>query len=213
MNIITNILKTILDFAFGLTGDWGIAIILLTLIVRLIMSPISIKQKINMKKQQEVSKKIEAIKIKYKNNKNKLDEELKKVYEGNAKTMVGGLITLLQLPMLSGLYMTVGKLPVEAITVLVPWVISIKTYDSNFIIPIVYTLISLAPMSLSYLKVFNKGEEKPKFKIMIPMIIFNLIITIKAPIALGIYLITSSVVSLIEEIGFRIYSRNKVLHS
>lgn len=175
------------------------------------MSPISIKQKINMKRQQEVSKKIEALKIKYKNNKSKLDEELKKVYERNAKTMVGGLITLLQLPILSGLYMTVGKLPVEAITVIVPWVISIKTYDSNFIIPIVYTLISLAPMSLSYLKVFNNGEEKPKFKFMIPMIIFNLIITIKAPIALGIYLITSSVVSLIEEIGFRIYSRNKAL--
>lgn len=41
------------------------------------------------------------------------------------------------------------------------------------------------------------------------MILFGVIVTIKAPIGLGVYFITSSLVILIEEIGFKIYSRNR----
>lgn len=42
------------------------------------------------------------------------------------------------------------------------------------------------------------------------MMIFSIVITIKAPIGLGIYLVTSSLFSLIEDIGFKLYSKNKV---
>lgn len=69
MDIIINIFKTIIEFAFEITGDWGIAIVLLTITVKLLMLPFSIKQRIAMKKQIVFSKEIEAVKKKYKNNK------------------------------------------------------------------------------------------------------------------------------------------------
>ena len=89
---------------------------------------------------------------------------------------------------------------------------SIKLPDNNFIIPMIYTLISLAPSLLSYFKIFKPLENtKVSKKSFIPMAIFSLMITIKAPIALGIYFITSSLFTLIEEISFRLYMRKKVL--
>lgn len=105
MDIIINIFKSMIEFAFQVTGDWGIAIVLLTITVKLLMLPFSIKQRIAMKKQIVFSKEIEAVKAKYKNNKKRQDEELNKLYLNNSKGMFGCFLSLVQLPIISGLYM------------------------------------------------------------------------------------------------------------
>lgn len=69
MNIIFNIFNNSLNYFFNITGDLGIAIILLTISVKFLLVPLSFKQKLRMKEQQEVSKDLERIKEKYKNNK------------------------------------------------------------------------------------------------------------------------------------------------
>lgn len=56
MNIISNLLNLSLNYFFNITGDLGIAIILLTILVKLILMPISFKQKLSMYSQQEFSK-------------------------------------------------------------------------------------------------------------------------------------------------------------
>lgn len=210
MDIITNIFKTMIEFAFSITGDWGLAIVLLTIAVKLILMPISIKQKVSMKKQVAFSKEVEVVKNKYKNNKKRQDDEVTKLYSKSAKGMLGCFLPFLQLPIISGLYMSVSRLPVESMTMLVPWVMNIGTTDDKFIIPLIYTVVSAMPSILSYLKVFDSMEVPINMKTIIPMLVFSLMITIKAPIGLGIYLITSSLFSLIEDIGFKLYSRNKV---
>lgn len=210
MDIIVNIFKTMIEFAFEITGDWGMAIVLLTITVKLILMPLSIKQKIAMKKQVVLSKEVEIVRNKYKNNKKRQDYEVNKIYSKNAKGMLGCFLPFLQLPIISGLYMSVGRLPVEAMTMLVPWVMNIGTIDNKFIIPLIYTIVSALPSVFSYLKVFDNEESPISIKAVIPMIIFSLIITVKSPIGLGIYLVTSSLFSLVEDIGFKLYSRNKV---
>jgi membrane protein insertase Oxa1/YidC/SpoIIIJ len=81
MNIIFNGLNTLLSHIFSLTGDWGIAIIFMTVIVRAFISPMSIKQKISMQEQQENVKIMQSIQEKYKNDKKKLESEMKKYQE------------------------------------------------------------------------------------------------------------------------------------
>ncbi|MCF0148596.1 MAG: membrane protein insertase YidC [Clostridium sp.] len=209
MDVIINIFKDIVQFFYQYTGDYGIAIVLLTVIVKIFMLPFSIKQRIAIKKQIIFSKKIEEVKTKYKTNKKKQEEELNKLYLENSKGLFGCLLPVLQLPIISGLYMSIDRLKIEAMSILIPWAINIGNTDDKFLVPIIYTIITIVPSLISYLKVFGDNEETVNLKSILPMIIMGVLITFKAPIALGIYFITSSLFTLLEDIGFRIYSRNK----
>lgn len=209
MDVIINIFKYIVEFFYQFTGDYGIAIVLLTIIVKIFMLPFSIKQRIAMKKQITFSRKIDEVKAKYKTNRKRQEEELNKLYSENSKGLLGCLLPILQLPVISGLYMSIDRLKLEAMSILVPWAINIGNTDDKFLVPIIYTLITVLPSLISYLKVFGNNEEIVKPKSILPMIIMGVLITFKAPIALGIYFITSSLFNLLEDIGFRIYSKGK----
>lgn len=212
MNIISNALNTSLNYFFTVTGDWGIAIILLTIFVRTILLPMSMKQKFSIEQQQGLSKKVEELKKKYKNNKKNLEIELQKYYTQNTKSMLGCLVSLLQLPIIFALYSVILKMPVNAGTMIIPWVSSIKLSDNHFIIPVIYTLSALSPNLLPYLSFLRASScaKTPKSTLVLTCI-FSIFIAIKTPIAVGIYLITTSIFSLIEELAFRLYLKSKCL--
>ncbi|MBK1813823.1 membrane protein insertase YidC [Clostridium sp. YIM B02505] len=212
MNIISNLLNSILGYFFNITGDFGIAIILLTLVVRVILMPLSFRQKISMKEQQNLSKGLEEIKEKYKNNKAKLESETQKYYKESSKSMLGFLTSFLQLPIFFALYNVILKMPMSTATMLVPWVASLKMADSFFIIPTAYVISVLIPNLLPYvpfLKITTQARIS-KANILVSSVM-SAIITFKAPIALGLYLITTSLFSAIEEMIFRIYIRRREL--
>jgi YidC/Oxa1 family membrane protein insertase len=212
MNIISNLLNSTLNYILSITGDLGIAIILLTAAVRIILMPLAFKQKLNMQKQQRLSEDLEEIKKKYKNNKEKLEVETEKYYKENAKGMLGFLTTLLQLPIIFTLYKVIIRLPMEAGTILVPWVSSLKMADSYFIVPALYIISALSPNLLSYIPFLKTAAQAKvsRANIIVTSVISGLI-TFKAPVAIGLYLITTSVFSVLEEIAFRLYSRRKQL--
>ncbi|KNF07147.1 inner membrane insertion protein OxaA [Gottschalkia purinilytica] len=208
MNIIFNLFENLLNIFFNFTNDWGIAIVLLTASVKLVFLPMTIKQKINMLKQKELSEKIQDLKTKYKDNKDKLESEMAKHYNESTKGFLGCLSAFLQIPFIYTLYRVVLTMPVESSTIIIPWVTSIKLSDSYFIVPMIYALISLSPNLLSYIKYLDvvKQDLSNKSNIVIT-IIFSILVTFKSPIAIGIYFITNSIFSLIEEVAYRIYLR------
>ncbi|MBZ9687500.1 YidC/Oxa1 family membrane protein insertase [Clostridium estertheticum] len=209
MNIIFNFLSSLLNSIFNFTGDWGIAIVLLTLVVRLVLSPMSFKQKKSMQQQQKFSVKMQELKEKYKDNKDKLEVEIKKQSAESAKGMVGCLVTLLQLPILMTMWSVFNKIPVNAGTYLIPWVSSIKISDSYFIVPLIYVIVSVTPSLLSYVTLLKiEGQATISKKNIIIMAIVGLFVSKAAPIAVGIYLITTSVFNFLEELVFRMYMRN-----
>lgn len=217
MNIINNIFDFFLNNIFHITGDLGLAIVILTIIVKILLLPLSMKQKISLVNQQKLANKIDDIKNKYKNNKTKLNEELEKQYVENSKGILGIFLNFLQLPIIYSLYSVIIHMPFQAATILIPWATSLKVTDKYFIIPLVYTLSVITPNFLpaaSYLKSFKQAKASKTSMILNSIIgsFISLIITIKAPIALGLYFITSSIFALFEEILFRVYMRNKVIN-
>ena len=212
MNIISNVFNYSLKYFFNITGDLGIAIILLTISVRFLLMPLSIKQKLSMQDQKKLSKGLEEIKEKYKNNKEKLEVETKKYYEQNSKGMLGCLTTLIQLPIVFTLYNVVSKMPMQVGTILVPWVTSIKMTDNYFVIPAIYVISMISPNLLSYVPFLKVTAQSniSKANIIITSIV-SVLITFKAPVALGIYLITTSIFSFIEEVVFRLYAKRRGL--
>ena len=161
-----------------------------------------------MQQQQKLAIKMEELKEKYKDNKVKLDEELKKQSAESAKSMLGCLVTLLQLPILMTMWSVINKMAVNVGTFLIPWVSSIKISDSYFIVPIIYMFVSLTPNLLSYVTFFKiEGQAKMSKGNIIIMAVVSLFVAKAAPIAVGIYLITTSVFNFLEELAFRVYMR------
>ena len=96
--------------ACGAYRNYGIAIILLTIVMRLILMPLTIKQTKSMYEMQKIQPKIKALQDKYKNDKEKQQEELMKFYQENKVNPFGGCLPLLiQMPIFIALFRVLGK--------------------------------------------------------------------------------------------------------
>jgi YidC/Oxa1 family membrane protein insertase len=100
----------VLIFFYHVVGDYGVAIILLTIAMRIILTPLVWKQTKSMLELQQVQPKIKAIQEKYKSNKEKQQEELMKFYQENKVNPFGGCLPLLlQMPIFIALYNVLGN--------------------------------------------------------------------------------------------------------
>lgn len=101
-------------FAAALTGfyalvkSYGLAIILLTLLVRVLLLPLSIKQTKSMREMQVIQPEVKRIQTKYKGDRQKMNEEMMKLYKEHSVNPFGGCLPLLmQFPVLIGLFYVV----------------------------------------------------------------------------------------------------------
>lgn len=102
----------ILNFIYNniVFGNYGLAIIIFTLIIKLILLPLTIKQYSSTSKMQEVQPQIQEIQKRYKNDKEKLNQEMMKVYQENKVNPAGGCLPLLiQMPILFSLYYVISQ--------------------------------------------------------------------------------------------------------
>lgn len=87
------------------TGSYGWAIILLTIIVRIVILPLTIYQTKSMKKLQEIQPRMKELQEKYKDNPEKLNQEMMALYKSEgANPFAGCLPMLIQLPILYALF-------------------------------------------------------------------------------------------------------------
>src|SRR5438105_9265255 len=100
-----NGLGWVLSHIYDGVHNYGLAIILLTLGIRLLLLPLGLKQIRSMQAMQAIQPQVKALQQKYKGNKQKLNEEMMKVYkERGVNPLAGCLPMLLQIPVLIALY-------------------------------------------------------------------------------------------------------------
>ena len=98
-------------FFYAIIPNAGIAIIMLTIVVRLILFPLTAKQAKSMIAMQRAQPEIKKLQAKYKNDKQKLNEELMKFYKENKINPLGGCLPLLaQMPVFIALYQTLNEI-------------------------------------------------------------------------------------------------------
>lgn len=103
--IIYRPLGFIIEQIYSLVQNYGWAIIIFTIIVKLILLPLNIKSQKAMRKQQKVQPILMELQKKYANDKEKLQVETMKVYKENNISMMGGCLPMLiQFPIIIGLY-------------------------------------------------------------------------------------------------------------
>ncbi len=111
--IIINPMVNTLSFIYNLIGNFGIAIILFTLLIRLITHPLTVQQIRGTQKMQEMqkSKEYQAIQKKYKDDKQKLQQEQMKLYQEMKINPLGSCLPMLiQFPIIIGLYQAIIRL-------------------------------------------------------------------------------------------------------
>ena len=89
----------------SLTGSWGLSIILLTVVLRLMLYPLNAWSARSMLKMQEIAPKVQAIQEKYKNDPKKSQLEIMNLYrESGANPFSGCFPILIQIPFLLGMF-------------------------------------------------------------------------------------------------------------
>lgn len=97
----SELLLTILEFFYGLTHSFGLAIVLLTIAVRIVLYPLNQKQMTSMQQMQKIQPRLKVLQEKYANDKEKLNQETMRLYKENKVNPAAGCLPLLvQLPIL-----------------------------------------------------------------------------------------------------------------
>ncbi len=95
----------LLNFFYGYVGNYGISIILVTILIKLLFWPIAQKGLKSMKNMQKIQPKMAKLKEKYKNDKTRLNEEMMILYKTYKVNPVGGCLPMvLQIPVFFALY-------------------------------------------------------------------------------------------------------------
>lgn len=100
-----NIFGYLLQFLYTLVNNYGLAIILFTLIIKLLLLPLSIKQQKTMKKSSELQEKVKVMQFKYKNDPEKLNKEMMNLYKTeNVSPFSGCLTSIIQMLLLVSIF-------------------------------------------------------------------------------------------------------------
>lgn len=101
MNFISQFFKDILDNIFLFVGNYGWSVVLFTCLIKLILLPLDIKSKKGMRDMTRIQPKLQALQVKYANDKEKMNQKMQELYRKEKVSPTAGCLPLLiQLPIL-----------------------------------------------------------------------------------------------------------------
>ncbi len=205
LEIIAKPLGSLLKLIYDMVGNYGIAIILFTILTKVLLLPINIKQTQSTKKMNELNPKIKALQAKYKNDKEKLNEKLMELYKEEKFNPAGGCLPLLiQMPIIIALFRVLQgptkfvftPEQFEAISKSFLWLPDLGMPDKLYILPVLSALTTYLQMNM----VAAKGNVDPNMKTMnMVMPIMLGWITIKFPSGLAMYWVVGNLFTMAQQ--------------
>ena len=129
----------ILAFFHSLVGNWGFSIILLTLVVRGVMFPLTKAQYTSMAKMRLLQPKMVELRERYKDDRAKLGQETMRLYKAEKVNPLGGCLPLLiQMPIFIALYWTLMESTELRQSSFILWITDLSVHDPYFVTPILY---------------------------------------------------------------------------
>ena len=104
-NFFANIFGYLLNFIYNFVNNYGLAMIIFTLVIKIVMLPLSIKQQRMLKKSNKLQEKMKVLQFKYKNDPDKLNREMMNLYkEEKMNPFSGCLSTIIQFILLISIF-------------------------------------------------------------------------------------------------------------
>ncbi|MBP8599128.1 MAG: membrane protein insertase YidC [Selenomonas sp.] len=198
---VENLLQFVLESLHSLTdlagvGSYGLAIILLTVIIKMLLYPLTVKQVKSMKAMQELSPKMKKIQEKYKDNPQVMQQKVGALYkEAGVNPLAGCLPLVIQMPILMGMYYALYNFSYpspEAAQFL--WLPSMSEADPLYILPVLSAFTTFLQQKMT------TTEMNQQMKIMMTVMpIFIGWISLTFPSGLVLYWVTMNVVQIAQQ--------------
>ena len=192
--LLKGVISALLHLMYSLTGNFGVAIILATIVIKIILLPLTLKQDKSMKSMKVLQPEIEKIKQQYQNDPKMMNQKTMELYQKHKVNPMGGCLPLLiQLPILWALF-GVLRDPVTVPQDSTFLWMQLVNPDPYYILPILNGVVSFLQQ-----KVMGSSDN-PQMKNMMYMFpLMMVFISYKMPAGLQIYWLASSVAAVVQQ--------------
>lgn len=202
-----NIIVSSLEFFYDITVTIGIpsyalAILLLTVVIKLLLYPLSYKQMYSMKKMQEIQPQVKEIQDKYKKNPEKANQAVIEIYKKNkVNPMAGCLPLIVQMPILLALFRALQAFKYKELGSSFLWVPSLTNPDPYMVIPVIVAIATYFQSKLTS----TGNDSNPKAAQTQKMMLYFMPLMIgwmsmKFPAGLGLYWIYFSILGTVQQL-------------
>ena len=203
MSYIREFFTWIINGLFQLTEmvgfpSYAIALILISIIVKVLIYPLSVKQMKSTLGMQEIQPKMMELQKKYKNDPDRLNKAMAALYkEHDVKPMAGCLPLLIQLPILYGLFMAIRGFEFTNIAYAgFFWIPNLAEKDPFFILPVLVGVAMFIQQKITMVGMDNN----PTMKMMLYMMPIMIgVMSISFPSGLCLYWVTFSILGIIQQ--------------
>jgi YidC/Oxa1 family membrane protein insertase len=208
---IARFLLSILHFFYSLIPNYGVAIILLTILVKMALYPLAKKSAISMRRLQQVQPKMKEIREKYKNDKQRINVETMKLYKEEKVNPVGGCFPLLiQMPVFFALYRVFYASIELRQAPFFGWIKDLAVHDPYFVTPVLMTALMWYQQKMTPQPPVDDDNEAAKMQRSMmkwmPIVFGGVMIFL--PAGLTLYFLVSALITIIQTSYL-----NKILHT
>ncbi|URN84438.1 YidC/Oxa1 family membrane protein insertase [Acetobacterium wieringae] len=197
---------------YGIVHNYGLSIIIFTIFMKVLLLPLNIKQTKSMKDMQRLQPELQKLNKKYKNNKEKLNEETLKLYKTFKVNPAGGCLPiLLQFPILIGLYQTLlhpetwvfvnGTISEVDMSFL--WMDSLSVPDPIYVLPILAALFTFITQKFTMAAQPATNPDDPNAKtqkiMLYAMPIMIGYISISMPAGVALYWVVQNIFTFVQQ--------------
>jgi len=223
----------VMKWMYGFIGNYGVVIIILVFIIRIVIHPLTKKSQVSMSKMTNLAPKAEEIRKKYANNKTEMNKQIMALYrEQGASPIMGMLPMFVQMPIWIALYSAIyASIELRGAPFLPFWITDLSAPDAlfRFSSPIIVPLLGWKIESLNLLPILmgvafylqqklmpsqaaasanpQMAQQQKMMMIMMPLM-FPLLLY-KAPSGLNLYIMSSVFAGVIEQYLIRKHIREK----
>jgi YidC/Oxa1 family membrane protein insertase len=186
----------VLRFINEYTHNYGVTIILLTMGIKMLFVPLQYKSYKSMKQMQVIQPRVLAVQEKHKDDRDKLNKELIKLYRDHKVNPVGGCLPMvLQMPVFVALfnilYMTIDLRQAP----FVGWITDLSVQDPYYVLPII-----MGATMVIQQKITPTTMDPTQAKIMLVLPVFMTFLFINFPAGLVLYWLTNNVLTIGQQV-------------
>lgn len=193
----------LMRFFHGLVGSYGLAIILLTVVMKALTFPLTQKGMHSMQRMKEIQPEIQKLQAQFANNREQLNQEMMKLMAEKKVSPLGGCLpTLVQLPIWFALYRVLQS-SIELYATPFLYLTDLSAADPYGLAPLLVGVLSYLQQRMTP----TTGMDPAQAKMMQLMPIFFSFIMFGLPSGLVVYILVNSLLSILQQMAFLRYNK------
>jgi YidC/Oxa1 family membrane protein insertase len=197
-SVLAKPILSLMRFINSFIGNWGLAIIILTILVRLVVMPFNIYSFRSMKVMQKIQPQMKALREKYKDDAQTMNREVMLLMKQNKASPLGGCLPmLLQLPVFFALYQVLGQSIELYRSPFIFWIHDLSSKDPFYVLPVLMGITMFVNQKMT-----PTTMDPQQAKIMMIMPVIFTFFMVSLPSGLTLYIFISTLFGIIQQYIF-----------